>query len=229
MSLNVLLVICGLEILGGIIFHIILSRKGLGILEIEDDENRATTRKKLIKCEHTILIIITILFILWCVSQFIFFNATINIESVELVLFSLVIIAVFTYLYVKIYSGIAIIGIQIFVCFFFVMLSIGNFRVSQEFIKTVEISHFEEEKMPEITGGRTRISTDYIDFFYFSENGSKKSVNTENYDIKVYYDVDSDDTEYYELYTQKGKQLLDGIGCYYDVTMNPRIEFHVHK
>jgi len=60
MSLNVFLLICALEILGCIVFNIILNRIGLSKKEVEDNKSRAATRNKLIKYKRIVFIVITI-------------------------------------------------------------------------------------------------------------------------------------------------------------------------
>ncbi|MCI8345162.1 MAG: hypothetical protein HFJ42_04245 [Clostridia bacterium] len=171
---------------------------------------------------------ITLILILWGLSQFIFFGATLKFSFLAL----LPIFGIFLIVYcskLDSFCPFYILFIQILLCLFFVC--IGNCKVirEEEFLSRSDIIYYEKTSISEVTGNASKLTTNFIDIHRFSDSKthSEKTFNSNDYTIEIYHDVD-DNNEYYEIYNQKLWQQLHGLGCQYDISYGKHlVKFHV--
>lgn len=182
---------------------------------------------------------ITILLIIYNALRFLTGKAEVNIQSIGLLIFIVVaeIITMIVFSLLK-FDGEdgeeikvvvpSIIFTQLYIFIFFTMLADSKIVINQTDTIKVNIQYYYMEKLPESKDRGNK--TIFRDFYYFSkEDNIQYCYNTNEYEIKLIYDVEKEETEYYNIYYRDKYEIYTGIGVYAQCEVKPLIEFHVYK
>ena len=230
--LHVLLIVGGIEIIVAFLFAVIVyGFCHLTEIEVEDNPRRKNIRRIAIGCEYTVFSIIIISMVIWGLYQLIFVKYTI-LPCYPLLICSALFL-ILALVFFKKMTGCFILllfTIQFLIFCFFSSLGESDSFIEKEYIHTVEIQYVGTERLSDVGGDYCEIYTDFIDFYYFTRaDNTRTFFSSEDYDVKVVYDVPQNEEEYYNYYKQTEITIVKGSGIFSQSEINPLIEFHVHQ